>query len=66
MENYLLNIKVRHEIIVVPMRDYIESWLKNVLIKITKPDQEVVVTTSRGIPTKENTKGTSKSKYDER
>jgi hypothetical protein len=41
------------------MRDYIENWLKNALIKITEPDQEEAVTTGQGIPTKENTKGTS-------
>jgi hypothetical protein len=40
MENSLFDIKVRHEIIVAPMRDYIENWLKNALIKITEPDQE--------------------------
>jgi hypothetical protein len=52
MESSLFDIKVRQEIIVAPMRDYIENWLKKSLTKITEPDQEEVVTTGQGIPTK--------------
>jgi hypothetical protein len=59
LESSLFDIKVRKEIIVAPMRDYIENWLKKSLTKITKPDQEEVVATSHIIPAKENTKGTS-------
>jgi hypothetical protein len=29
LENALFNINVRQEIIVAPMREYIENWLKN-------------------------------------
>ena len=35
------------------MREYIENWLKNVLIKITESDQEKTVTTSQIVPSKE-------------
>jgi hypothetical protein len=59
IEDSLFDIRVKQEIIVTPMRDYIENWLKKDLIKITETDQEVVVTTGQRIPTKENTKGTS-------
>jgi protoheme ferro-lyase len=41
------------------MRDYIENWLKKASTKISEPDQAKVVTTDHGIPSKENTKGTS-------
>jgi hypothetical protein len=41
------------------MRGYIENWLKKYLIRITEIDQEMAVTNSQRIPTKENTKGTS-------
>jgi len=41
------------------MRGYIENWLKLDLMRITKIDQEMAVTNSQRIPTKENTKGTS-------
>jgi hypothetical protein len=40
------------------MRDYIENWLKDDLIKITEKDLEVAVTTGQRIPTRENTKET--------
>jgi hypothetical protein len=40
LENELFDIKVRQEITVAPMREYIENWLKNDLIKITESDQE--------------------------
>jgi hypothetical protein len=52
MESSLFDIRVRHEIIIAPMRDYIENWLKNALIKITEPDQEVVVTNQSKNPNK--------------
>jgi len=46
MKNILFNIRVRHEIIVAPMREYIENWLKKALIKINEEDQAEVVGTS--------------------
>jgi hypothetical protein len=36
---------VRQEVIVAPMRDYVENWLKQALIKITEENQEVAVIT---------------------
>jgi hypothetical protein len=33
-ENQLFEIRTKHEITVAPLREYIEEWLKNVLIKI--------------------------------
>jgi hypothetical protein len=59
IEDSLFDIRVRQEIIVTPMRDYIENWLKQALIKIMETDQEMAVTNGQRIPTKENTKGTS-------
>jgi hypothetical protein len=53
LENELFDIKVRQEIMVAPMREYIENWLKNALIKITESDQEKTVTTGQAVPTKE-------------
>jgi len=43
-ENELFKIKTRHEIIVAPLREHIEEWLRKELIKITEPEnQEAVV-----------------------
>jgi hypothetical protein len=56
LENSLFDIKVRQEIMVAPMREYIENWLKNTLIKITESDQEEVVATGQVVPTKESIK----------
>jgi len=36
-ENQLFQIKTKHEITVALLREYIEEWLKKVLIKITEP-----------------------------
>jgi hypothetical protein len=38
-ESTLFDIKFRQEIIVAPMKDYIENWLKQALIKITEEGQ---------------------------
>jgi hypothetical protein len=43
-ENELFKIKVKQEVIIAPLREYIEEWLKRVLIKITKGPMEVVDT----------------------
>jgi hypothetical protein len=59
LESTLFDIKVRQEITIAPMRDYIENWLKNPLTKITVPNQEEVVAIGHGIPAKEITKCTS-------
>jgi hypothetical protein len=36
LEGTIFDIKVRQEINVVPMKEYIENWLKQALIKITE------------------------------
>jgi hypothetical protein len=58
IEDSLFDIRVRQEVIVAPMRDYVENWLKQDLIKITEENQEVAVTTGPKTTTQENTKGT--------
>jgi hypothetical protein len=43
-ENQLFEIKTKHEITVAPLREYIEEWFKNALIKITEPENQEVFT----------------------
>jgi hypothetical protein len=63
MENELFEIKTKHEIMVAPMREYIEEWLRKSLIKITETDQHEVVTTIMPPPTQQpSTKEASTSK----
>ena len=62
LERTLFDIKVKKEIILTPMREYIENWLRQTLIKITKEDQVDMVGTGHETATKDNTKGTSASK----
>jgi hypothetical protein len=38
IENSLFDIKVRQEIMVPPMREYIDNWLKKALIKLIELD----------------------------
>jgi hypothetical protein len=38
LEGTIFDIKVRQEINVAPMKEYIENWLKQALIKITEED----------------------------
>jgi hypothetical protein len=54
LESTLFDIRVRHEIIVVSMRDYIENWLKNALIKTNESDQEEAVAIIHVTSEKEN------------
>ena len=42
-ERQLFEIKTKHEIIVAPLRDYIEEWLKNALIEIIEPKNQEIV-----------------------
>jgi hypothetical protein len=60
-ENELFKIKVKQEVIVVPLREYILEWLNRAIIKIIEgPTEEVdtrhITTTNKDI------KGTSSSK----
>jgi hypothetical protein len=44
-ESTMLDIRVKQELIVAPIHEYIENWLKLALIKITEDDQmEAIVT----------------------
>jgi hypothetical protein len=61
IENELFNIKVKQEVIVAPLREYIEEWLKRDLIKITETPTEAV-NTGHITTTNKDTKGTSTSK----
>jgi hypothetical protein len=42
IENELFNIKIKQEVIVAPLKEYIEEWLKRILTKITKTPIEAV------------------------
>jgi hypothetical protein len=42
LEGDLFNIKIRHEINVAPMRNYIEEWFKKVVDKLTDEGQRTV------------------------
>jgi hypothetical protein len=53
MENELFEIKTKHEIMVAPMREYIEEWLRKYLVKITETDQHEVVTMVMPPPTQQ-------------
>jgi hypothetical protein len=43
-ENQLFEIKTKHEIIVSPLKEYVEEWLKKELIIITEPENQEAVT----------------------
>jgi hypothetical protein len=62
-ENELFEIKTKHEIIVAPLREYIEEWLKKALIKITEPkNQETVASVMPPQPQHASIKETPPSK----
>jgi hypothetical protein len=42
LENELFETKTKHEIMVSPMREYIEQWLMKALVKITETYQQEV------------------------
>jgi hypothetical protein len=60
-ENELFKIKVKQEVIVAPLRQYIEEWLKRAIIKITEGPTEAV-DTSHITTTNKDIKGASTSK----
>jgi hypothetical protein len=45
LEGELFNIRIRHEINVVPMKKYIEYWFKKEIDKLTKEGQETTIGT---------------------
>jgi hypothetical protein len=54
LENELFKTKTKHEIMVAPMREYIEQWLKlKALVKITETNQQEVVTSVMPPPTQQ-------------
>jgi hypothetical protein len=61
LEGELFNIKIRHEINVAPMKNYIEDWFKKAIDKLTKEGQETTVETVP-ITTNEENKRTTTSK----
>jgi hypothetical protein len=44
LEGELFNIKIRYEIIVTPMKNYIEEWFKKAIDKLTNKGKETVET----------------------
>jgi hypothetical protein len=44
VEHELFNIKVKQEVIVSPLRDYIKKWLNNSIAKISEISAEAVTT----------------------
>jgi hypothetical protein len=62
IENELFDTKIKHEIMVPPMWEYIEQWLKNALVKVIEPNHQEAVTTIRAPPIEQHTKETSTSK----
>jgi hypothetical protein len=61
IEGELFNIKVKQEVIVAPLRDYIEEWLNKSIAKISEIPTEAV-TTDHLTATRKSIKGTSTSK----
>jgi hypothetical protein len=57
----LFNIKVKQEVIVAPLREYIQEWLNKSLIKISETPTEAINTCNK-TTTNKNTKGASTSK----
>ena len=45
LEGELFNIKIKHEIHVAPMKNYIEDWFKKTIDKLTKEGQETTIET---------------------
>jgi hypothetical protein len=62
MENELFKTKTKQEIMVSPMWEYIEHWLKNALVKITETDQQEVINTVKAPPSQQPIKETSTSR----
>jgi hypothetical protein len=60
LEGELFNIKIRHEINVAPMRNYIEEWFRKVVNKITNEGKRMVETVP--LTVEESHKRTSMSK----
>jgi hypothetical protein len=44
LEGELFNIKIRHEINIAPMKNYIEDWFRKAIDKLTKEGKETIQT----------------------
>jgi hypothetical protein len=60
LEGELFNIKIRHEINITPMKNYIEYWFKKVIEKLTKEGQATVETVPITVNEDNNRTTTSK------
>jgi hypothetical protein len=61
IEKELFDIKVKQEVIVSPLREYIQEWLNNSLAKISETPAEAVMTGNQ-TATSKGTKETTTSK----
>jgi hypothetical protein len=61
LEGELFNIKIKHEINVAPMKNYVEDWFKKTIDKLAKEGQEATVEIVPTIINEEN-KSTETSK----
>jgi len=59
LEGELFNIKIRHEINIAPMKNYIEDWFKRENDKLTKEGQETTFETVSVIFNEENKRTTT-------
>jgi hypothetical protein len=66
LEGELFNIKIRHEINVAPMKNYIEDWFKRAIDKLTKEGQETTVGTVLETVSEENKRNNNKQMKSER
>jgi hypothetical protein len=62
IEGTLFDIKVKQEVIVAPLRDYIEKWLESALIKITEDNQTKAVGTGEETVARQNIRATTTQK----
>jgi hypothetical protein len=53
MKNELFETKTKHEIKKIPMREYIEQWLRKSLVKIIEKDQQEIDNTVMPPPTQQ-------------
>jgi hypothetical protein len=65
IKHELFNIKVKQEVIVAPLRNYIQEWLNNSISKISEIPTEAV-TTGNLTATRKGTKETKKKMKRER
>lgn len=62
IEDKLFDLKIKHELMVTPLREYIDQWLNNSLVRIVNLESQEEITTIRVPPTKQHIKKTSARK----